>query len=286
LPQPSLVPPCRDPFHDHDLTPALGFPAAVYAVGAARAYECGLKPRRCHQNGRREICRGSRRAGSGYRAEDRGRRRRRGRDAGPTGHLARFRACHLGYAEEKSEEGEVSRTPSVTIFVNGKEVAKLDGENTGLADPPVSVQIAEIDPSNAQPEVVVSFYTGGAHCCSDTSVVTSNKDGSAWQTVAVGEFDGGPLLATDVNGDGRYEFKTRDNAFLYAFACYACSQAPLQLISVENGEVKNITADALFKPAHAAYLKTMIAEVPDEEVNGFLAGYVGEKILLGEGKQV
>jgi hypothetical protein len=192
----------------------------------------------------------------------------------------------LGYAEEKSEEGEVSRTPSVTIFVDGQEVAKLDGENTGLADPPVSVQIAEIDPSNAQPEVVVSFYTGGAHCCSDTSVVTSNKDGSAWQTVAVGEFDGGPLLATDVNGDGRYEFKTRDNAFLYAFACYACSQAPLQLISVENGEVKNITADALFKPAHAAYLKTMIAEVPDEEVNGFLAGYVGEKILLGEGKQV
>ena len=29
----------------------------------------------------------------------------------------------------------------------------------------------------------------------------------------------------------------------------------------------------------------MITEVPDEEVNGFLAGYVGEKILLGEGKQ-
>jgi hypothetical protein len=29
----------------------------------------------------------------------------------------------------------------------------------------------------------------------------------------------------------------------------------------------------------------MITEVPDEEVNGFLAGYVAEKILLGEGKQ-
>jgi hypothetical protein len=32
--------------------------------------------------------------------------------------------------------------------------------------------------------------------------------------VAVGEFDGGPLLATDLNGDARYEFQTRDNAFL------------------------------------------------------------------------
>ena len=92
------------------------------------------------------------------------------------------------------------------------------------------------------------------------------------------------MLATDLNGDGRYEFSTRDNAFLYAFACYACSEAPLELLTVENGAVKNITTDASFKPAHAAFLKTMIENVPDEDVNGFLAGYVGEKILLGESK--
>ena len=76
----------------------------------------------------------------------------------------------------------------------------------------------------------MSFYTGGAHCCSDTSVVTS-QDGSSWKTIDVGEFDGGPLLATDLDGDGRYEFETRDNAFLYAFACYACSEAPLELLT-------------------------------------------------------
>ena len=40
-----------------------------------------------------------------------------------------------------------------------------------------------------------------------------------------------------------------------------------------------------FRPAHEAYLKNIIAEVPDEDLNGFLAGYVGEKILLGEGKR-
>ena len=108
----------------------------------------------------------------------------------------------------------------------------------------MSVQIAELDPGNSQPEVVVSFYTGGAHCCSSTSVITSNKDGRLWQTVDVGEFDGGPMLATDLNGDGRYEFSTRDNAFLYAFACYACSEAPLELLTVENGAVKNVTTDA------------------------------------------
>jgi len=191
----------------------------------------------------------------------------------------------LSYIEENGEEGDVTRIPVVTITAAGKEVAKLEGESTGFADPPVSVQIAEIDPNNSRPEVVVSFFTGGAHCCSDTSVVTSSPDGKTWTTVDVGEFDGGPLLATDLGGDGRYEFAPRDNVFLYAFACYACSAAPLQVLAVENGAVKNVTDDPRFKKAHEATLKFIIDEVPDSEVNGFLAGYVGEKILLGEGKE-
>ena len=189
----------------------------------------------------------------------------------------------LSYTEEKNEDGDTMHAPVVVAFANDKEIAKLTGE-PGFGVPPVSVQIAELDPGNSQPEVVVSFYTGGAHCCSSTSVITSNKDGTAWQTVDVGEFDGGPMLATDLNGDGRYEFSTRDNAFLYAFACYACSEAPLELLTVENGAVKNITTDASFKPAHAAFLKGMIENVPDQDVNGFLAGYVSEKILLGDSK--
>lgn len=189
----------------------------------------------------------------------------------------------LSYTEEKSEDGDTMRAPVVVVFADGKEITRLEGD-AGFGSPPVSVQIAEIDPGNPHPEVVVSFYTGGAHCCSDTRVITSNADGSTWQTVDFGEFDGGPMLATDLNGDGRYEFRTRDNAFLYTFACYACSEAPLELLTVENGAVKTITTDASFRPAHAAYLKTMIENVPDEDVNGFLAGYVGEKILLGEGK--
>lgn len=190
----------------------------------------------------------------------------------------------LSYTEEKGEDGDIMRAPVVVVFADDKQIAKLEGD-AGFGTPPVSVQIAEIDPGNAYPEVVVSFYTGGAHCCSDTSVVTANKDGTAWQTVDIGEFDGGPMLTTDVNGDGRYEFKTRDNAFLYAFSCYACSEAPLELLTVENGAVKTITTDPAFKPAHAAYLKAMIENVPQDDVNGFLAGYVGEKILLGEGRQ-
>jgi hypothetical protein len=190
----------------------------------------------------------------------------------------------LSYRQEGSGE-EATTIPVVTLFADGKQIVELKGEGTGTGDPPVSVQIAEIDPGNSSPEIVVSFYTGGAHCCSDTKVISASKDGASWKTIEVGQFDGGPLLANDLAGDGHPVFETRDNAFLYAFGCYACSTAPLKILTIEDGEVKNVSAEPRFRRAHESYLKGMIAEVPDEEVNGFLAGYVGEKILLGDGKQ-
>jgi len=189
----------------------------------------------------------------------------------------------LTYAESKSEDGDVLNAPVVTVTFDGKEIGKFEGE-PGFGNPPVSVQIANLDPGNPHPEVIVSFYTGGAHCCSDTKILTSNKDGTDWQTIDLGQFDGGPLTASDLDGDGVYEFETRDNAFLYTFGCYACSSAPLEVLTVQDGTVKNITTDPRFRHEHELWLKDMISDVPDEDVNGFLAGYVGEKILLGEGK--
>jgi hypothetical protein len=191
----------------------------------------------------------------------------------------------LSYKEAKTDTGDVSRTPVVTVLAEGKEVAKLEAEDLGFGDPPVSVQIAELDPSNSALEVVASFYTGGAHCCADTKILTASKDGTSWRTVDLGELDGGPLTATDLNGDGRYEFETRDNAFLYTFGCYACSTAPLEILAIEDGAVKNVTRDPRFRAAHEAVMKDIVGNVPDDDLNGFLAGYVAEKILLGEGKE-
>src|SRR5262245_23444280 len=48
----------------------------------------------------------------------------------------------LSYIEEKSEEGDVTHIPVVTITADGKEIVKLEGDSTGFSDPPVSVQIA------------------------------------------------------------------------------------------------------------------------------------------------
>ena len=194
--------------------------------------------------------------------------------------------------QQGSDRAPVSETSTPNEDTEGaavpsgpRVVATLKSPSAGLSDPPVSLQIAELDQSNPYPEVVVSFFTGGAHCCSVTHVITSNEDGSDWSVVDAGEFDGGPMLAVDLDGNGAYEFETRDNAFLYAFACYACSQAPLQILALQDGKIVDVSEAARFKPAHAAWLKNMIVSVPDQDVNGFLAGYVGQKIRLGEGRE-
>lgn len=191
----------------------------------------------------------------------------------------------LSYVEGKNEQGKVTPRPGGHGAGRWPGSGQARTRRLGMSNPPVSVQIAELDPANATPEVVVSFYTGGAHCCSDTKVLTQAKGGSSWQTVKLGELDGGPLTAADLDGDGRYEFESRDNAFLYTFGCYACSVAPLEVLATEDGAVKDETGDPRFRAAHEAYLKGILSDVPDDDVNGFLAGYVAEKILLGEGKQ-
>ena len=48
--------------------------------------------------------------------------------------------------------------PIVTVTFDGKEIGKFEGD-PGFGDPPVSVQIANLDPGNPHPEVIVSFYT-------------------------------------------------------------------------------------------------------------------------------
>ncbi len=190
----------------------------------------------------------------------------------------------LSYAEEKGEDGEITRAPMVTVFADGKELMKLVGEG-GFADPPVSVQIAEIDPGNPHPEVVVSFYTGGAHCCSDTTVATSSQDGSTWKTVNIGQFDGGPLLATDLDGTAATSSKPATTPSSTPSPAMPARRPRSKCLPSRTARQERHHRCSVSSRRMRPGSKTMIENVPDEDVNGFLAGYVGEKILLGDGKQ-
>jgi hypothetical protein len=147
------------------------------------------------------------------------------------------------------------------------------------------LQIADLDPANPWPEVLLSSFSGGAHCCNDTRVLTSDAAGGGWHTVALGPFNGVVRAATDPLGLGRWLVVDVDNRFLYEFSSYAGSRPPLRIWQLNGRRFEDVSHQGAFVPLHRRALRDMESwfEQPDgSEANGVLAGYVATKALVGE----
>jgi hypothetical protein len=174
--------------------------------------------------------------------------------------------------------------PIAIVRVHGREVGRLVGAEK-WGGPGALVQIAEMDPSNPYPEILLSSFTGGAHCCNQIQVLTSDRSGDNWREVTLGPFDGGESPAKDPLGNGRFLIVDVDNRFLYRFACYACSIAPARIWELQGNEFVDITHRPEFRPLHRRNLQRMaewFQQKNPASPNGFLAGYVANKALVGE----
>lgn len=187
--------------------------------------------------------------------------------------------------ERRPEVDANQDVPVLQVFVGGKKVLETVGVPSGMDVPAASASIAEIDPTNKSREVYFSAYSGGAHCCSQ--VVIAEETPSGWVAVDVGSFDGDGDYLEDLDNDGVAEIVTVDNAFLYAFDCYACSAAPLEIHTVRDGKLVDLTTDPRFVKNHRDWLR-QLEEDADPETRwtspGFLAGWVAESARAGSGK--
>lgn len=176
--------------------------------------------------------------------------------------------------------------PVLTVTVGGRMVQEVLATPSGFDFPVSEASIAEIDTTNDTPEVYFSSFTGGAHCCNEIYVVEA--DGEGWTTVSLGAFDGGGNFLKDADGDGVAEIVAVDNSFLYQFDSYAGSAAPLQILSVEQGEVVDVSRDPRFLGAHEGWLAEIESWATGEDrwtMPGWIAGWVAAKILVGEGAE-
>ena len=148
-----------------------------------------------------------------------------------------------------------------------------------------TISLQDLD-QNGTAEVITETYSGGAHCCT-THTVYSWQEGDFVKT-DLGFRDGGGGRFEEINGDERLEFVSYDNAFLYAFSSYAGSSPPSQIFSFQNGRFVNTTRQYpqyLRSTAWQMYQSLLRSNQNTGEVNGILAGYVAQKILLGEYQQ-
>lgn len=190
----------------------------------------------------------------------------------------------VGYNPIKLDDPTSPKENNLTyqIFYNG--VLKLSDQETTYYTG--SVLLKDLD-RNGTPEVIVQSFSGGAHCCTNTLIYNWQND--RFHKTETGQLDGGGGTFKDLNGDGKLEFVSYDQSFLYRFSSYAGSFAPSRIYSFTNGKLIDTTRQ------YPQFLRSVAWQMyqafmehkrdSDREINGILAGYVAQKALLGEFEQ-
>jgi hypothetical protein len=189
---------------------------------------------------------------------------------GPVTVQVNYQATERPFEQEDNLQLEISYNG--TPFVTTAATAYYFGR----------IELLDLD-SNGNPEVIVQTFTGGAHCC--LAYTTYSWDGSGFEAIPFAPLDGGGGAFQDLNGDGQIEFVTFDNAFFYAFSSYAGSFPPNVILSFQDGQYVDTTAqfgDYLRSTARQMYTAHRERAGGSIDLNGLLAGYVAQKIRLGE----
>ncbi|GAA4481705.1 peptidoglycan-binding domain-containing protein [Gluconacetobacter asukensis] len=198
--------------------------------------------------------------------------------------------CGAAMAWQPADPNPSSTCRIATLSIRAKGQARPAsfplapyGQDAGFMDLRVSIQ--RLDATSAVPQIMVSAYTGGAHCCEVTSIFGRGPDGQ-WVHADLGMQDGGgPPAIVAVPGAHDPVIVTYDQAFLYTFASHAGSFTPVILYRYHDGELTNVSDD----PAYRSYLVEDLAKQTRQweasgrsEPNGYLAYYVATRARLGQ----
>jgi hypothetical protein len=139
---------------------------------------------------------------------------------------------------------------------------------------------------DGEPEILLEFWFGGAHCCYWTRIYRWDPATSTYATAAHfwGNFD---FQLRDLTGLGRIELVSADNRFAYEFASFAGSGAPVQIWDYRSGRLVDATRTY---PAQVSADATRWwkfyreARHSSGEVRGLLAAWAADESLLGRGR--
>jgi hypothetical protein len=142
---------------------------------------------------------------------------------------------------------------------------------------------------DGEPEVLVDVYTGGAHCCALTEIFAFN--GTTYARLEAAWGNTGYELR-DLNGDGRPEFVTYDDAFSGAFTSYAASFWPPRVLGYDAATTTGFrdltrTFRAVVRSNQRSALHALRrARRQHYETLGAVAAYVADLYLLGRADEV
>jgi hypothetical protein len=147
-----------------------------------------------------------------------------------------------------------------------------------------SIALVSLD-RDREPEVVLSLFSGAAHCCFWTRIYDWNATAGRYASLAHrwGNVDS---KLVDADGDGALEIVSSDDRFAYEFASFADSAFPIQIWSFRDGRLVDTTRryPSLVAEDAARQWRWYRRHRRRGEVRGFLAAWAADQCLLGRGK--
>jgi hypothetical protein len=193
----------------------------------------------------------------------------------------RFGDMTLRLSARKADD---EHTPVLELLRNGKPVFSTALDDQSISNPNAEAIILRLDASTRDPQILFTSFWGGAHCCTMSQIIT-NANG-AFIAVEGQTLDGEGYSFADIDKDGTSELLSLDNSFLYAFASYADSFAPLRISKLAGDKLVDATAEPRFR-SHLRQDVYRMEHFADREPdvwrnNGFLGAWVAAKAQIGE----
>ncbi len=179
-----------------------------------------------------------------------------------------------------------TRVPVVKGRYRDREIFSLKIEEAEAREPIAKARVVWLDRAAAFPQIVMTAFTFGAHCCAETRIATMTAP-DTWRIIEGPRLDGDEgYTFADLDHDGAQEMISYDNSFLYAFGSYGDSYTPTRVERLVGTGIQDVTGD----PKYRAFLRGKVREMEDDarkspylwHSNGFLGGWVAAKSLVGE----
>lgn len=155
----------------------------------------------------------------------------------------------------KTEDGK----ERMTFLRSGKKI-RSDCSDIGffsvLTSPPPGTDIN----GDGIPDVIVSYFSGGAHCCFEYTVFSLGRE---LKSLGVLNGEHSEFDFKDLDNDGKYEAIGRDWAFAYWGSSFAGSPAPKVILRWKNGRYR-LADDLMRKKYNRDDILRMAKDFSDE----------------------
>lgn len=180
-----------------------------------------------------------------------------------------------------TRDGQTAFSGPIGLRICGTDGGRFCGPVGAIGDAlGRSLVVADLD-GDGEPEVAVELYSGGAHCCTYSTI--ARWTGSAYALGTRNWGDPGYRIA-DLDRDGKFEFLSADDRFAYLFASYAYSGLPLQILRYDAGRFSDVTGRFRGRVAKDAELwwRNYRKNRGNAQARGLIAAWAADRYRLGK----